>query len=179
MRHLGVQRFFRRNEKSCRRGRYGSRTQRYAEENRRRKTEAEAHLDEFLHELDGGVFRGQYICQWAFGGKWILDVYFPRLRLGFEVDGGLHARPDRKEKDRLKARACADIGITLIRFTNDEITLGDRDVLAARVRSAIAAATMKLRTASEYATLAAGRSSANSRLFSQIGGLRVEDWTVS
>lgn len=144
MRHLGEQRFFRRNEKSWRRGHYGSRTQRYAEENRRRKTEAEVHLDEFLHGLDGGVFRGQYVCQWAFGGKWILDVYFPRLRLGFEVDGGYHERPDRKEKDRLKARACADIGITLIRFTNDEITRGDRDALAARVRSAIASAATKL-----------------------------------
>lgn len=144
MRHLGEQRFFRRNEKSRRLGRYGSRTQRYAEKNRTNPTRGEIQLGRILDKLNGGSLRGQYICQWAFGGKWILDVYIPHLRLGFEVDGGYHDEPDQREKDRLKARDCGDRGITLIRFTNDEIERCNRDVLA-KIRRAIAAAAMKPR----------------------------------
>lgn len=151
MRHLGEQHFFRRNEKSRRRPRYGSRTQRYAAENRGKKTEAEIHLERFLDGLNGGMLRGQYVCQWAFGGKWILDVYFPRWRLGFEVDGGYHDRPDRKEKDRLKARDCVDFGITLTRFTNDEVIRGNRDVLAAKIWRAINAAAAKAKFATGVA----------------------------
>lgn len=148
MRHLGERQFFRRNEKFRRRPRYGSRTQRYAEENRGKKTEAESDLEGILDGLNGGILRGQYVCQWAFGGKWILDVYFPRWRLGFEVDGGYHDRPDRKEKDRLKARACADFGIMLTRFTNDEIIRGNRDILAVKIWRAINAAATKQRESS-------------------------------
>lgn len=147
MRHLGEHHFFRRNEKSRPRGRYGSRTQRYAEENRRDPTKGETQLGKILDKLNGGGLRGQYICQWAFGRfgrKWILDAYIPHLELGFEVDGGYHDEPDRKEKDRLKTRDCSDRGITLIRVTNDEVERCDRDVLA-KIQGAIDAAATKPR----------------------------------
>jgi very-short-patch-repair endonuclease len=143
--HLGERHFFRGNERSTRRARYGSRTQRYAEENRRKPTKAESGLAKFLNELDGGRLRGQFTTEWPFGGRWILDVYFPQLRLGFEVDGGYHNLPERKEKDRLKARDCADLGIKLVRFTNDEITGTDGDALAAKIRWAIDATTVAKR----------------------------------
>ncbi len=138
--NLGKQHFFRPNDKSTQRARYGSRTQRFAEENRKKPTEAEARFEEVLEQLDGGRLRGRFICQWPFGGKWILDAYIPELRLGFEVDGGCHNEPDQKERDRLKARDCADFGITLIRVTNEEVTGKDRDALAAKIRDAISEA---------------------------------------
>lgn len=137
MRHLGEQRFFRGNDKVRPRGRYGSRTQRYAEENRRNATPAESALARVLNRMDGGRLRGRFVAQWAFGGKWILDVYFPELRLGFEVDGGYHDQQEQQQRDRQKERDCADIGIMLIRFSNEEIVATGDDALRAKIQDAL------------------------------------------
>jgi hypothetical protein len=61
IRHLGEHNFFDPPARPMRRARYGSRTQRYAEENRRKPTPAVAHLAKVLEGLHGGQWRGQFI----------------------------------------------------------------------------------------------------------------------
>ena len=49
----------------------------------------------------------------------ILDFYCPELRLGIEVDGPIH--DSQKHYDQLRDSLLADKGISVFRFTNDEI----------------------------------------------------------
>src|SRR5687767_9899490 len=100
---------------------YARRTRGYAGQMLRHPTRAELALHRLLSELGNGRLRGTYIRQWPFLGRWILDFYFPALRLGIEVDGLSHRRPEQRRRDELKERACARIGVTLIRLTNREV----------------------------------------------------------
>ena len=113
-------------------GRRGSRTQRFAERNRRAPTPAEKELAQILRENFRGV---EWIPQWAFDGKWILDFYFRTASVGIEVDGRYHEAPNQMKRDDAKARACAARGIVLIRVTNAEV-FGDRVLLLKKIREA-------------------------------------------
>lgn len=99
-------------------GRRGSQTQRFAERNRRAPTPAEKELARILREAWPRV---EWIPQWAFGGKWILDFYFRAANVGVEADGSYHRAPMRIKRDEAKARACAARGIVLVRVTNAEV----------------------------------------------------------
>ncbi len=112
---------------------------RFADANRAKMTLAEQQLDEILHNIDCGAFQGCYKTQHVFHGKWILDFFFPAVRLGIEVDGSSHCSLARQARDREKEADCVHLDITLVRVTNAEVR-GDRDKLVAKLREALAVA---------------------------------------
>jgi very-short-patch-repair endonuclease len=57
----------------------------------------------------------------------VLDFYCPEVRLGIEVDGGVHLK--RKDYDELRQEAIESKGITIIRITNRELLNRKRSIL--------------------------------------------------
>ena len=51
--------------------------------------------------------------------RFIVDFYCPKLLLAIEIDGGSHIK--KKGRDENRDKFLKQIGITTIRFTNDEI----------------------------------------------------------
>ena len=98
-------------------------------------TRAERALEAILNGLGGGALEGRFRREWVCGGRWIVDFYFPEVRLGIEVDGGYHRSRPRRSRDLLKESDLAAAGVTLLRVTNEEV-FGDRGRLLAKLREA-------------------------------------------
>jgi hypothetical protein len=43
-----------------------------------------------------------------------IDIYFPEIKIGFEINGGLHAFRVQKNRDKIKNRLCKFNGVRLI-----------------------------------------------------------------
>jgi very-short-patch-repair endonuclease len=112
--------------------------QRIADARREHPTRAEHALAAILGELAGGAldggFRRECVC-----GRWIVDFYFPAVRLAIEVDGGYHRSTAQRSRDLFRAAELEAAGVTLVRFTNEEV-LGERERLVAKLREAWRAA---------------------------------------
>lgn len=66
------------------------------------------------------------------GGRWdyVTDFYLPALNLAVEVDGSAH--DNRKGRDRRRTeRLRAEYGITVIRFTNNQVLRHRNEVVMA------------------------------------------------
>ncbi|QJD78799.1 endonuclease domain-containing protein [Spirosoma rhododendri] len=85
---------------------------------RREQTEAEATLWSLLRDrqLDGVKFRRQH----GFG-RFIVDFYCPTSRLVIELDGSVHNSPEAKLADAERECALCDLGLSIMRFSNDEV----------------------------------------------------------
>ena len=105
----------------------------FADRNRKNPTLAEAEFKRILEQLKGGVLRGKFKLQHAISGKWIVDFFFPEIRLAIEVDGSIHRTDEQRKRDRLKDADCARFDITVLRITNREI-YGDREALIEKLR---------------------------------------------
>jgi very-short-patch-repair endonuclease len=105
----------------------------HARRQRARPTPAEAAFEQFLLEVSDGVLEGEFKSQHVASGKWILDFFFPKIRLAVEIDGSVHQKPEQMERDRQKEEDCARFDITLIRITNEEV-FGDREPLTEKLR---------------------------------------------
>lgn len=57
-----------------------------------------------------------------------------------EVDGGIHDRFEVKERDEGREEELQNLGLTIIRFTNEEV-LNDIDGVLSKLKSAITAPT--------------------------------------
>jgi len=110
-----------------------------ADERREHATRAERALAAFLSGLNEGALDGRFRREWVCGGRWIVDFYFPEVRLAIEVDGGYHRARMQRGRDLLKENELEAVGITLLRLTNEEV-LGDRDRLVEKLRRAWRAA---------------------------------------
>ncbi|WP_448602323.1 endonuclease domain-containing protein [Thermoleptolyngbya sp.] len=53
--------------------------------------------------------------------RFIVDFYCAALKLVIEVDGESHFTEDGKEYDEARSHILAGYGLTVIRFTNDEV----------------------------------------------------------
>jgi very-short-patch-repair endonuclease len=89
--------------------------------------------------LSGGALDGRFRREWVCGGRWIVDFYFPEVRLGIEVDGGYHRSTVQRGRDLFRASGVESAGVTLLRLTNEEV-FGDRDRLLRKLRQAWRAA---------------------------------------
>jgi very-short-patch-repair endonuclease len=109
-----------------------------ADARREHPTRAERALEALLGELNGGALDGEFrrecVC-----GRWIVDFYFPAVRLALEVDGGYHRSAAQRSRDLFKEAELEAAGITLVRLTNEEV-LGERGRLVAKLREAWRAA---------------------------------------
>lgn len=110
-----------------------SHIQKYADFNRDNPTPAEREFIRFLNELNGGVLRGKFVREHIISGKWIVDFYFPEIRLAVEVDGSIHLTGIQKQKDILKDADARRFDITVLRLTNRDVA-GNKDHLAHKLR---------------------------------------------
>ena len=82
---------------------------------RKNPTPAERALWGYLRKRPFGlVFNRQEVI-----GKWVADFYCESLKLVIEVDGQGHQHTKQKDFDREEAMAA--LGITTVRFSNEEI----------------------------------------------------------
>ena len=82
---------------------------------RRDQTEAEKKLWSVLRnrELAGGKFRRQFSI-----GSNILDFYSPENKLCIEADGGQHYEDNGRERDEIRTKELAKLGIELLRLND-------------------------------------------------------------
>jgi very-short-patch-repair endonuclease len=129
---------------------------------REHPTRAERALAAILNEVNGGALEGRFRREWICGGKWIVDFYFPEVRLAIEVDGGYHRSTFQLGWDLFKAAELETMGLTLLRVTNPEV-FGDRERLLSRLRQAWQAAAREREARRATARSPAGRTRASSR----------------
>ena len=67
-------------------------------------------------QLDGLKFRRQFGV-----GPYVLDFYCPEIRLGIELDGGVHKTSYTHEYDEMRTRFMAENGIRVMRFDNEVV----------------------------------------------------------
>jgi len=106
-----------------------------AQAHREHPTRAERALAAFLAEVNGHALEGRFVREWVCGDRWIVDFYFPEVRLAIEVDGGYHRSTFQLGWDLFKAAELESAGVTLLRLTNQEV-LGDRARLLGKPRKA-------------------------------------------
>ncbi|MCD6556103.1 MAG: endonuclease domain-containing protein [Bacteroidales bacterium] len=89
-----------------------------AENLRKRETKAEQILWEKLKnkQLLGLKFRRQHPIE-----HYIADFYCHKAKLVIEVDGSIHNIPEIKEKDDVRTFEIEKYGITILRFTNEDV----------------------------------------------------------
>ena len=99
-----------------------------------KSTAAEAELERILKTLGDGALAGEFRREWPIG-RWLVDFYFPDIRLAIEVDGGYHRAQTRWRKDLHKSAELDALGITVLRLNNNEV-FGTRTLLVGRLREA-------------------------------------------
>ncbi|MBR6781956.1 MAG: DUF559 domain-containing protein [Clostridia bacterium] len=79
-------------------------------------TAEERHLwYDFLKKLPVPVKRQKNVC------NYILDFYIPNAKLAIEIDGRQHNLPEYFEEDKIRDESLRRLGITVVRYTNDDI----------------------------------------------------------
>ena len=93
---------------------------RRASELRKRMTNAEKVLWSAIRrkQICGKKFRRQHPID-----KFIVDFYCHECKLIIEVDGGIHNNPEQREHDIGRTFDLEQLGLTLIRFTNNQVIL--------------------------------------------------------
>ena len=87
-----------------------------AQELRKNMTVEERHLwYDFLKRLPIPVKRQKNI------ENYILDFYIPSAKLAIEIDGRQHKLVENREDDRIRDEFLNSLGITVVRYTNDDI----------------------------------------------------------
>ena len=89
-----------------------------ARELRQNQTEAETFLWLKLRKRqlkNRQFYRQRIIC------NYIVDFYCPDAKLVIEIDGGQHYSETGKDKDAIRDRHLADLGLTVIRFSAREV----------------------------------------------------------
>ena len=83
---------------------------------RRNMTPEEKHLwYDFLKEFPITVKRQQVI------ESYIVDFYIAKPKIVIELDGSQHSLPKNKKDDEIRDKKLSEYGITVLRFTNEEI----------------------------------------------------------
>ena len=98
---------------------YDNRLKKYARENRKNATKAEACLWKYVlrkGQLDGLGFKRQRPV-----GRFIADFMCQRLNLIIEVDGITHEQEDVKKRDAWRQEWLESVGFRVVRFTNHEV----------------------------------------------------------
>lgn len=99
---------------------------RNAELLREKLTKAESILWEAIRKkrLDGYKFRQQHPIS-----KFILDFYCHQIKLGIEIDGGYHENNGQKFYDEDRTEILNELGVKIIRFSNEDILQDLENVL--------------------------------------------------
>jgi very-short-patch-repair endonuclease len=98
---------------------YNPGLKKYARSLRNKSTKAEIRLwAELLRakKMKGYTFNRQRSID-----KYIVDFYASRLKLIIEVDGACHEDPAIAKNDKVRQKRLEDLGMKIVRFTNDEV----------------------------------------------------------
>jgi len=97
-----------------------------AEELRKRMTKAEEVLWEALRKkrFMGLKFRRQHPIE-----RFIVDFYCHKYKLVIELDGSIHHLPEVAENDKNREEELRDLGLNIIRFTNNKVIEKTQTVL--------------------------------------------------
>lgn len=75
-------------------------------------------------------------------GRYIVDLYCPKLKLAVEIDGSQHFEPNAREYDRKRDAWLEGVGIMVVRFTAydccfhiDSVMTALRDIVRRRART--------------------------------------------
>jgi len=92
--------------------------QQYARELRLTTTEAEQKLWSLLRnrQLKGKKFRRQHAI-----ARYIVDFYCNECKLAIELDGKFHSETERKAYDKARTSMLNELGVTVLRFWNEEV----------------------------------------------------------
>ena len=95
-----------------------------ARELRKRLTHAEQVFWLRLKErFPGYKFRRQHPIS-----IYVADFYCHKLKLVIEIDGSIHNSPEVKIYDEQRQKDLENLNLTVIRFTNDQIQIDDKNV---------------------------------------------------
>lgn len=95
---------------------YNSKNKPYAQKLRREATPQENHLwYDFLRD-----YPVQFRRQKQFD-NYIVDFYCAKAKLVIEIDGSQHFEPEAMEYDAARTECLNELGLQVIRFTNDDI----------------------------------------------------------
>ena len=98
----------------------------HANDLRLRSTKAEQKLWDLLRnrQLNGKKFRRQHAIAY-----YIVDFYCHECKLSIELDGNFHRRKEQQEYDRSRTAVLNEIGITELRFWNEQVISDPEKVL--------------------------------------------------
>jgi very-short-patch-repair endonuclease len=83
-------------------------------------------------------------------GQYVVDFYCPAVRLAIEVDGPIHDLPEVQQRDVTRELALInDLGMTILRLSNDEVLHFSDGELQRRVHQALAEAAARVAPWSE------------------------------
>ncbi len=97
---------------------YNPKLKEYARSLRKNMTDAERMLWSRIRrrQLKGNQFFRQRII-----GDYIVDFYCPNAKLVVEVDGGQHYSSEGKQKDEVRDSYMAQLGLSVLRFSDREV----------------------------------------------------------
>ncbi len=89
-----------------------------ARELRKKMTDAEQAIWSRVRrkQINGRIFYRQKAI-----GSYIVDFYCPSAKLVVELDGGQHYTSEGKAKDRVRDKALADLGLSVLRFSDTDV----------------------------------------------------------
>ncbi len=98
-------------------------THEYARDLRQKSTDAEQKMWTLLRnrKLKGKKFRRQHAI-----ANYVLDFYCHEAKLAIELDGNFHKAAGAKEYDAARSARLTEIGITVLRFWNEQV-INDTD----------------------------------------------------
>ena len=64
-------------------------------------------------------------------GDYIVDFYASRAKLVIEIDGSQHSQVEAREKDQLRDRYLADLGLEVMRFNSRAVLVNTDEVVEA------------------------------------------------
>lgn len=97
----------------------------WSRENKVKQTHAEIRYGQILKGIGA---RHMFRCQQPLFG-FIIDFYAPKLMLAVEIDGGYHDNPDQIAYDLSRTERLNRHGITVLRFTNEEVISDSHKVI--------------------------------------------------
>ncbi len=105
----------------------------FANENRKNPTQAESILWDYLKGKQLGVsFRRQHVI-----GEYIADFICLSHHLIIEIDGNYHQLPEQQSSDAERTKRLEELGMKIIRFTNDDI-IGNIEMVINKIKEEIA-----------------------------------------
>lgn len=106
----------------------------FAAKNKINQTQAEHKFKQIVLSIPYFKLDINVKFQHVVSGKWIVDAFFPDVRLAVEIDGMVHSIKNQKQRDELKFVDLKNLDITLIRMDNRFVLFRGRERIVQELR---------------------------------------------